>query len=128
LRDIKVDEVRKAVLRDAAELDAAAWSQFPEDEQNAVLHRLTMVRDSLQIAMLRVGILAPSGVPGDGSSVATLNSIGIYALAAQTGLFAKTATTKLAEVFDTMFRTGEPASKDLIGPERPPGGNPSAAG
>jgi hypothetical protein len=78
--------------------------------------------------MLRVGILAPSGVSGDGSSVANLNLIGIYAFAALTGLFAKTATTKLAEVFNTIFRTEEPASKDPIGSERPPGGNPSAAG
>jgi hypothetical protein len=327
LQDIKVDEVRKAVLKNAAELDAAAWSQFPEDEQNELHHRLTLVRDSLQIAagldgpmnpkhimhatyasnisivlwaligflltggllyaiagwwseatgadfaakiqaaavaiqdlesardraakvnaaegdarimlasakddetpeaakesvktqaqqaivqrlevenaekkaslaaieaiqaiqkggatersvlimvillgalggtlhfvsslvkfignrqltrswlpyylsipitgaalapivymMLRVGILAPSGVSGDGSSVANLNLIGIYAFAALTGLFAKTATTKLAEVFNTIFRTEEPPSKDPIGSEKPPGGNPSAAG
>jgi hypothetical protein len=43
LREIKVDEVRKAVLGNAAGLDAVAWSQFPEDEQNELHHRLTEV-------------------------------------------------------------------------------------
>jgi hypothetical protein len=42
LREIKVDEVRKAVLGNAVELDAAAWSQFPGDEQNELHDRLTM--------------------------------------------------------------------------------------
>jgi hypothetical protein len=62
LREIRVDEVRKAVLRDAAELDAAAWSQFPEDEQNELHHRLTMVRDSLQIAAGLDGPMNPKHI------------------------------------------------------------------
>ena len=78
--------------------------------------------------MLRVGILAPSGVASDGSRVANLNLIGIYAFAALTGLFAKTATDKLGEVFRTLFRTEETASKDAIGSDKPPGGDRSAVG
>ena len=78
--------------------------------------------------LLRVGILAPSGASGDGLGVANLNLIGIYAFAALTGLFAKPATDKLSEVFRTFFRTPEPASKDAIGAEKPPGGEATASG
>jgi len=67
--------------------------------------------------LLRLGILSPSGAASDGSTIAHLNLNAIYAFAALTGLFAKTATEKLSEVFRTLFRTKEPPSKDALGPE-----------
>src|SRR5260221_692482 len=68
--------------------------------------------------LLRVGILAPPGATSEGSQVANLNLIGIYAFAAMTGMFAKTATDKLGEVFKTVFRTDQ-TTKDTIGADRP---------
>lgn len=78
--------------------------------------------------LLRIGLVGPSGVSGDGSGIANLNLIAIYAFAALTGLFAKTATDKLAEVFKTLFRTKEPALKDELGAGKPPGGVAPDAG
>jgi low affinity Fe/Cu permease len=78
--------------------------------------------------LLRVGILNPSGVSADGSGVANLNLIAIYAFSALTGLFAKTALEKLGEVFRTIFRTSERPSKDALGAQKPPGGTAPAAG
>ena len=75
--------------------------------------------------LLRVGILTPSGISNGGTGTSNLNLVGIYAFAALTGLFAKTATDKLSEVFATLFRTGEHAGKDKIGSGPAPGGNPS---
>jgi hypothetical protein len=77
--------------------------------------------------LLRVGILTPSGSANGGNRTADLNLIGICAFAAMTGMFAKTAADKLSEVFGTMFHTGERASKDTIGVEKPPGGATQAA-
>jgi len=90
-----------------------------------LLHYLSMpivgaVLAPIVFMLLRVGILAP-GSSSDGSSIANLNLIGIYAFAILTGLFAKTATEKLSEVFSTLFRTSDPASKDSLGAEKPPG-------
>jgi hypothetical protein len=70
--------------------------------------------------------LTPSGGGNGGSRTADLNLIGIYAFAAMTGMFAKTATDKLSEVFTTVFRTAEPATKDSIGREQPGGAAPAA--
>lgn len=55
--------------------------------------------------LLRVGLVAPTGNPGAGSSIVNLNLIGIYAFAVLSGMFSKTATEKLGEVFKTLFRT-----------------------
>ncbi len=77
--------------------------------------------------LLRVGILSPTGGPSTGSNIVSLNLLAIYAFAALTGLFAKTATDKLAEVFKTAFRSSEAASKDPIGAEKPPGA-PASSG
>jgi len=90
-----------------------------------LLHYLSMpivgaVLAPIVFMLLRVGVLAP-GSPSDGSSISNLNLIGIYAFAILTGLFAKTATEKLSEVFSTLFRTSDPASKDSLGAEKPPG-------
>lgn len=90
-----------------------------------LLHYLSMpivgaVLAPIVFMLLRVGILAP-GSSSDGSNIANLNLIGIYAFAILTGLFAKTATEKLSEVFSTLFRTSDPASKDSLGAEKPPG-------
>lgn len=74
--------------------------------------------------LLRVGILSPSSSStSGGSTIANLNLIAIYAFAALSGLFGKTALDKLAEVFKTIFRSGEASTKDSIGSERPPGGS-----
>lgn len=73
--------------------------------------------------LLRVGILTPTGVANGGSATTNLNLVAIYAFAALTGMFAKTATDKLNEVFGTLFRTGEPAGKDRIGSGRSPNTN-----
>ena len=78
--------------------------------------------------LLRVGLVSPSGASGDASGIANLNLIAIYAFAALTGLFAKTATEKLSEVFSTLFRTESPASTDALGAEKPPGGAGPASG
>lgn len=69
--------------------------------------------------LLRVGLLSPSGVTGDGSTVSNLNLIGIYAFAALTGVFSKTALEKLGEVFKTVFRTGEPSRDPLSNKDKP---------
>lgn len=73
--------------------------------------------------LLRVGILTPTGIANGGTATSSLNLVAIYAFAALTGLFAKTATDKLSEVFATLFRTGEPAGKDKIGSGRATGVN-----
>lgn len=78
--------------------------------------------------LLRVGILSPTTGAGSGSSISSLNLIAIYAFAALTGLFAKTATDKLAEVFKTAFRSLEADSKDPIGAEKPPGAAGASSG
>jgi len=64
--------------------------------------------------LLRVGILTPTATANGPSSTSNLNLVGIYAFAALTGMFAKTATDKLSEVFGTLFRTGEQPAKDKI--------------
>lgn len=64
--------------------------------------------------LLRVGTLAPTGTANPASGTSNLNLVGIYAFAALTGMFAKTATDKLSEVFSTIFRTGEQPTKDKI--------------
>ena len=69
--------------------------------------------------LLRVGILTPSGIASSPSGTASLNLVGIYAFSALTGMFAKTATDKLSEVFSTIFRTGEQPAKDKIGSGKP---------
>jgi hypothetical protein len=77
--------------------------------------------------LLRVGILTPSGAANGGLRTADLNLIGIYAFAALAGMFAKTATDKLSEVFSTIFRTEERTTRDPIASEKPPGGTAQAA-
>jgi len=74
--------------------------------------------------LLRVGLLAPSSSATDGTTISNLNLIGIYAFAALTGLFAKTATEKLGEVFSTLFQTRGPKAKDALSPEAQPPGSP----
>jgi len=71
--------------------------------------------------LLRVGILSPTSSSTGGSQIANLNLIAIYAFAALSGLFGKTALDKLAEVFKTIFRSSEASTKDTIGSEKPPG-------
>ncbi|HMS83571.1 MAG TPA: hypothetical protein PKD12_07975 [Nitrospira sp.] len=70
--------------------------------------------------LLRVGILTPSGIANSPSGTASLNLVGIYAFSTLTGMFAKTATDKLSEVFSTIFRTAEQPAKDKIGQGKTP--------
>jgi hypothetical protein len=62
--------------------------------------------------LLRVGLVSPTGTTSDGSTIANLNVMAIYGFAALTGLFAKAASDKLAELFGTLFRTTAPPQKD----------------
>jgi hypothetical protein len=64
--------------------------------------------------LLRVGLVSPSSTTGDGSAIANLNVVAIYGFAAMSGLFAKAASDKLAELFGTLFRTTAPQQKDPI--------------
>jgi hypothetical protein len=54
--------------------------------------------------LLRIGMLNPTGQSSGGSAIANLNLIAIYGFAALSGLFAKTATEKLGDVFEEMFK------------------------
>ena len=72
--------------------------------------------------MLRVGIVSPSGISSNGSGVSNLNLMAIYAFAILSGLFSKTATDKMAEVFNTLFSTAGTKSKDSLGPDAKPVG------
>jgi hypothetical protein len=65
--------------------------------------------------LLRVGVLAPAENGSGG--IAQANLIGIYAFAGLTGMFARSATEKLGEVFLTIFRTSKPAGDSVK--ERP---------
>ena len=55
--------------------------------------------------LLRVGVLSPS--VGSQGGTAQVNLLSMYVFAGLTGLFAKNATDKLAEVFETIFRTNK---------------------
>jgi hypothetical protein len=79
--------------------------------------------------LLRVGIINvnPSGASPGGAGIANLNLTAIYAFAALTGLFARTATDKLSEVFSTAFQSKGPPSKDPLSLETPPGGAASSS-
>ena len=61
--------------------------------------------------LLRVGLVSPTSATADGSAIANLNVVAIYGFAALTGLFAKAASDKLAELFGTLFRTTGPQEK-----------------
>jgi hypothetical protein len=77
--------------------------------------------------LLRVGLISPSGVSANGSSIANLNLMAIYAFALLTGMFSRAATDKLAEVFSTVFKTTSAPSKDALGPKKPPEGTATGA-
>jgi hypothetical protein len=70
--------------------------------------------------VLRGGLIAPT-LPQGGSHTATvLNPYGLAAVAAMAGMFSKQATDKLAEVFDSLFRTTKPVTRaDPLNPAPP---------
>jgi hypothetical protein len=78
--------------------------------------------------IMRVGLLTPQGTSGNGSAIANLNLIAVYAFAALSGLFAATALDKLAEIFETAFRSEKAAkAKDQLSAksaETAPASNP----
>jgi hypothetical protein len=78
--------------------------------------------------LLRVGILTPSGGTTVGSSFANLNLMFIYGFALLTGMFSRAATDKLAEVFNTIFKTGAAPTKDALGAKKPPEGAAPSGG
>lgn len=53
--------------------------------------------------LLRVGILTPTGQGNGGTTISNLNLIAIYGFSALTGMFAKTASEKLGDVFAAIF-------------------------
>ncbi len=53
--------------------------------------------------LLRVGILTPTGQGNGGTTISSLNLIAIYGFSALTGMFAKTASEKLGDVFAAIF-------------------------
>jgi len=78
--------------------------------------------------LLRVGLITPAGTATGGTSLSGLNFIAIYAFAVMTGMFSRSALDKLGEVFDTIFKTQTPPSKDALGPKKPPSSStPEAA-
>jgi IPT/TIG domain len=63
--------------------------------------------------VLRGGLIVPS-LPNGSAAANTshlLNPYGIAAISALAGMFAKQATDKLREIFDTLFRTREPVKR-----------------
>jgi hypothetical protein len=72
--------------------------------------------------VLRGGLIAPT-LPQDGSNghaATILNPYGLAAVAAMAGMFSKQATDKLAEVFDSLFRTTKPVTRaDPLNPAAP---------
>ena|SRR5215471_1496914 len=59
--------------------------------------------------LLRGGLVSPSS--GGNMNAALLNPYGVAAISAMAGMFSKQATDKLAEIFDTLFRTREPVAR-----------------
>lgn len=68
-------------------------------------------------------LIVRGGLLSAGAGLGKLNVYGIVALAAMAGMFAKQATDKLSEVFDTVFRTrpgdGDSKRKDALEPTAP---------
>jgi hypothetical protein len=56
-------------------------------------------------AAVRGGFLAVIQNPGTPAKTAELNPFGLVSVAAMVGMFSKAATTKLGEVFDTLFKS-----------------------
>jgi hypothetical protein len=81
-------------------------------------------------AAVRGGFLAISTSANIKTS--DLNPFGIISLAALVGMFSKEATTKLGEVFKTLFKSDAPASKDALHPDAttstPPAGTVPSTG
>jgi hypothetical protein len=72
--------------------------------------------------VLRGGLIAPTlSEGGPNAHTATiLNPYGLAAVAAMAGMFSKQATDKLAEVFDSLFRTTKPVTRaDPLNPTPP---------
>lgn len=79
--------------------------------------------------LLRVGILAPTGQANGGTAISNLNLITIYAFSALTGMFAKTATDKLGDVFAAIFQPKpERVAGDKVTPEKDSGSSGTGSG
>jgi hypothetical protein len=82
-----------------------------------ILYYLLMPLQSAALApivylLLTAAVLAPSASAGAGATRAAINVTSIYAFSALTGLFAKQAIEKLADVFATIFTSVK--AKDSI--------------
>jgi hypothetical protein len=77
---------------------------------------------------VRGGFLAIAS--GSTTKASDLNPFGVVSIAAMVGMFSEAATTKLGEVFDTLFKSDKAQqSKDkLVPPAQPPGQPPAKAG
>jgi IPT/TIG domain len=72
--------------------------------------------------VLRGGLIAPTLPDGgsNGHTATVLNPYGLAAVSAMAGMFSKQATDKLAEVFDSLFRTTKPVTRaDPLNPAPP---------
>lgn len=63
-------------------------------------------------AAVRGGVLAIT--TGSNAKASELNPFGVVSVAAMVGMFSKAATTKLGEVFDTLFKSDKPKDKDPV--------------
>ncbi|MCG3124137.1 MAG: hypothetical protein GIKADHBN_02580 [Phycisphaerales bacterium] len=70
--------------------------------------------------VVRGGLLVGNVSSSSGSATDGVNPYGIGALAALAGLCSEAATRKLAEVFETLFRTDKRPDKDPVVPSGPP--------
>jgi hypothetical protein len=83
-------------------------------------------------AAVRGGVMAVAS--GSTAKAAELNPFGLVSVAAMVGMFSKAATTKLGEVFDTLFKSDKAKeNKDpLVGssqtPDQPAGKAPAGGG
>lgn len=67
---------------------------------------------------VRGGFMALS--TGASGKAADLNAFGLVSVAALVGMFSRAATVKLGEVFDTLFQSTTPKSKDALGSNETP--------
>jgi hypothetical protein len=78
-------------------------------------------------AAVRGGVLAIT--TGSNAKASELNPFGVVSVAAMVGMFSKAATTKLGDVFDTLFKSDKPKDKDPVtgtAPDAPPSNQPAA--
>ena len=83
-------------------------------------------------AAVRGGVMAVATGSNATAKASELNPFGLVSVAAMVGMFSKAATTKLGEVFDTLFKSGKAKDKDPLVPSsqtsNQPAGKATAGG